>query len=216
MLGSVAPGPSTTTATVTTTTTAPVAKVDVRVVTWNVLSSSLCEPSYYTLNNPMDLDPTVRLKRVLDKLDFYAPVLPPSGGGGSGGDAALRSVVCLQEGKVQYASAPIPLSISNSPTTFAGCLAAAGSTTNKQTHTHTHHARAHTQYRFCGPARCSPGSASAGTPSCLRTMAGGRMGTWAWAWRCRASASCWRAPTCSASPTRATGRATRRSPCRRR
>ena len=39
----------------------------------------------------------------------------------------------------------------------------------------------------------------------------GRMGTWAWAWRCRASASCWGGPTCSASPTRATGRATRPS-----
>ena len=42
---------------------------ELRALTWNVLSSSLCEPSYYTLNKPSDLDPKTRLRRVCQRLE---------------------------------------------------------------------------------------------------------------------------------------------------
>jgi hypothetical protein len=42
---------------------------DARVVTYNVLSSSLCEASYFTHCAPEDLDPPTRLARVLAKLE---------------------------------------------------------------------------------------------------------------------------------------------------
>jgi 2',5'-phosphodiesterase len=42
---------------------------DARVVTYNVLSSSLCEPTYFTHCAPEDLDPPTRLKKTLVKLE---------------------------------------------------------------------------------------------------------------------------------------------------
>ena len=36
---------------------------------YNILCSSLCEPSWYTASAPEDLDPPVRLQRVLAKLE---------------------------------------------------------------------------------------------------------------------------------------------------
>ena len=42
---------------------------DARVVTYNVLSSSLCEPTYFTHCAPEDLDPDNRYPRMLEKLE---------------------------------------------------------------------------------------------------------------------------------------------------
>jgi mRNA deadenylase 3'-5' endonuclease subunit Ccr4 len=42
---------------------------DARVVTYNVLSSSLCEPTYFTHCAPEDLDPDNRYPRMLKKLE---------------------------------------------------------------------------------------------------------------------------------------------------
>ena len=42
---------------------------DARIVTYNVLSSSLCEPGYFTHCAPEDLDPPTRLAKVLAKLE---------------------------------------------------------------------------------------------------------------------------------------------------
>jgi len=42
---------------------------DARVVTYNVLSSSLCEPTYFTHCAPDDLDPDNRYPRMLEKLE---------------------------------------------------------------------------------------------------------------------------------------------------
>jgi hypothetical protein len=41
----------------------------VRVVTYNVLSSHLCEPNYYVKCDPADLDPPTRLDRVKRQLE---------------------------------------------------------------------------------------------------------------------------------------------------
>jgi len=51
-------------------------------VTYNVLSSSLCEPSFYTNSDPEALDPDARLVRVLAKLE---------------GEVRSKSIICLQE-----------------------------------------------------------------------------------------------------------------------
>lgn len=53
-----------------------------RVVSYNILSPSLSKSSHFTNCNPTNLDSTVRLKKVLNKLE--APV-------------ASRSIICLQE-----------------------------------------------------------------------------------------------------------------------
>lgn len=58
------------------------APVLTRIVSYNVLSSSLSSPSFYTACDPANLNATTRLKRVLTKLE--APV-------------ASRSIICLQE-----------------------------------------------------------------------------------------------------------------------
>lgn len=42
---------------------------DARVVTYNVLSSSLCEPEYFTHCAPEDLDPPARLAKLKAKLE---------------------------------------------------------------------------------------------------------------------------------------------------
>lgn len=53
-----------------------------RIVSYNILSSSLASPSHFHTCDPLDLDAATRLKRVLTKLE--APV-------------ASRSIICLQE-----------------------------------------------------------------------------------------------------------------------
>lgn len=58
------------------------APVLIRVVSYNVLSSSLASPSYFTACDPANLNATQRLKRVLTKLE---------------GPVASRSIICLQE-----------------------------------------------------------------------------------------------------------------------
>lgn len=60
----------------------------VRVVTYNVLSSSLCEPDYYVKCKPGDLDPTVRLARVKEQLSPHLEV---------------GAVICLQEVSSEWA-----------------------------------------------------------------------------------------------------------------
>lgn len=54
----------------------------VRVVTYNVLSSSLCEPSWFPKCDPKNLSPPTRLERVLDLLDK---------------EVSSQTVFCLQE-----------------------------------------------------------------------------------------------------------------------
>lgn len=49
----------------------------VRVVTYNVLSSHLCEPEYYVKCDPADLDPSTRLSRVKEQLAPHVS-FPPS------------------------------------------------------------------------------------------------------------------------------------------
>lgn len=58
------------------------APVLTRIVSYNVLSSSLASPSHFTQCDPSNLNSVTRLKRVLTKLE--APV-------------AARSIICLQE-----------------------------------------------------------------------------------------------------------------------
>lgn len=53
-----------------------------RVATYNILSSSLCVPSYYAFNDPKDLHAPTRLQRVQDKLDEQI---------------TRGAVICLQE-----------------------------------------------------------------------------------------------------------------------
>jgi len=55
--------------TFTTATSAMASSHDARVVTYNVLSSSLCEPTYFTHCAPEDLDPDNRYPRMLKKLE---------------------------------------------------------------------------------------------------------------------------------------------------
>ena len=52
-----------------TATTAMASSHDARLVTYNVLSSSLCEPTYFTHCAPKDLDPDNRYKKLLVKLE---------------------------------------------------------------------------------------------------------------------------------------------------
>lgn len=47
----------------------PGPEAKVRVSTWNVLSSELCDPEYYSRNNPVDCVPEVRLERVKAQLE---------------------------------------------------------------------------------------------------------------------------------------------------
>lgn len=56
--------------------------MSIRVVSYNVLSSSLCSPDYYTLNNPKHLDPKNRFPKILEKLDK---------------ETEARSIIALQE-----------------------------------------------------------------------------------------------------------------------
>jgi len=53
-----------------------------RFVTYNVLSSKLSSPSYYTENDPNALDPRKRLEKVIRKLER---------------EVTFRSIICLQE-----------------------------------------------------------------------------------------------------------------------
>jgi hypothetical protein len=57
-----------------------VAKVaQVRVATYNVLSSSLCEADYHTKCTPANLDPANRLRKVIEQLDVeVCPCFPVS------------------------------------------------------------------------------------------------------------------------------------------
>ena len=57
-------------------------KEDIRIVSYNVLSSGLCEPSYYTRCKPEDLAPETRLKRVSTILER---------------ETQQQAVICLQE-----------------------------------------------------------------------------------------------------------------------
>ena len=43
-------------------------EANVRIVTYNVLSSSLADTSYYTICNPKDLDDNIRYRRVASKI----------------------------------------------------------------------------------------------------------------------------------------------------
>ena len=61
----------------------------VHVVSYNVLSSRLSAPDYFTRCAPADLDPPTRLARVLAKLEAEA--------------VARRSVICLQEVSAEWA-----------------------------------------------------------------------------------------------------------------
>ena len=60
----------------------------VRVVTYNVLSSHLCEPDYYVKCDPADLDPATRLSRVKAQLQPHVEE---------------GAVICLQEISQQWA-----------------------------------------------------------------------------------------------------------------
>ena len=51
------------------TATTAMSSHDARLVTYNVLSSSLCEPTYFTHCAPKDLDPDNRYKKLLVKLE---------------------------------------------------------------------------------------------------------------------------------------------------
>ena len=53
----------------TATTVMAASTHEARVVTYNVLSSSLCEPTYFTHCAPEDLDPPNRLRKLLVKLE---------------------------------------------------------------------------------------------------------------------------------------------------
>ena len=48
-------------------------EANVRIVTYNVLSSSLADPLYYTSCRPKDLDPHVRYHRLLSKMVIFPP-----------------------------------------------------------------------------------------------------------------------------------------------
>ena len=65
----------------------------VRVVTYNVLSSHLCEPTHYTACAPEDLDPPTRLRRVQEQLRPHI-------------DAG--AVLCLQELSDVWVGALVP------------------------------------------------------------------------------------------------------------
>lgn len=52
-----------------TSTTMAASTHDARVVTYNVLSSSLCDPTYFTHCAPDDLDPVQRLPKLMKKLE---------------------------------------------------------------------------------------------------------------------------------------------------
>ena len=69
---------------------------DVRVVSYNLLSSGLCEPSHFVHCDPADLHPPTRLARVLKKLKPEC-------------DAC--AVLCLRAGATPQ---PGPTKISNS------------------------------------------------------------------------------------------------------
>jgi len=59
-----------------------------RVVTYNVLSSSLSPPDYFNKCDPKDLDPRTRLPRVLEKLS---------------GEVDKDAIICLQEVSMKWA-----------------------------------------------------------------------------------------------------------------
>lgn len=59
----------------------------IRVASYNVLSSCLCEPSYYCNSDPEALEPTKRLERVIGKLET---------------ECEKGAVVCLQEVSRQW------------------------------------------------------------------------------------------------------------------
>ena len=65
----------------------------VRVVTYNVLSSSLCEPEHFVACTPENLDPPVRLGRVQAQLDEQV---------------AHGAVICLQEVSQLWAGKLVP------------------------------------------------------------------------------------------------------------
>ena len=71
-----------------TATTAMASSHDARLVTYNVLSSSLCEPTYFTHCAPEDLDPDNRYKKLLVKLEA---------------EIAAGAVIGLQEVSQQWA-----------------------------------------------------------------------------------------------------------------
>lgn len=58
-----------------------------RIVSYNLLSSSLAEPSHFPACNPTDLNATVRLQRLMNKLE---------------GPVASRSIICLQEVSLEW------------------------------------------------------------------------------------------------------------------
>jgi 2',5'-phosphodiesterase len=64
------------------------AKAAVRVLSYNVLSSSLCEADYHVKCKPGDLDERTRLRRVVDKL---------------GPEMERGAIICLQEVSTQWA-----------------------------------------------------------------------------------------------------------------
>uniref|UniRef100_A0A7S3QC25 Endonuclease/exonuclease/phosphatase domain-containing protein n=1 Tax=Chaetoceros debilis TaxID=122233 RepID=A0A7S3QC25_9STRA len=79
-----------------TTTTTQSTKPSVRVVSYNILSSELAEPDYHTLCTPEDLDTSIRLPRILGKLQSEL-------------DRAQENdekvVFCLQEVSHEFATA---------------------------------------------------------------------------------------------------------------
>ena len=95
-----------------------VSEAEVRVVSYNVLSSSLCEPSYFSACKPENLKPATRLKRVMDKLSLevaqgrygYCRASSCHGGCACRGGVlphlnppARPSVICLQEVSMLWA-----------------------------------------------------------------------------------------------------------------
>jgi len=83
----------------------PGAATGLRLVTYNVLSSHLCEPDYYVASPPEDLDPPTRLKRVQNQL------LDEMGRG---------AVICLQEVSTLWAGELTPFFEANGYTMVTG------------------------------------------------------------------------------------------------
>jgi len=77
----------------------------VRIVSFNVLSSSLCEPDHYIACKPGDLDPPVRLARLKEQLEPHMSV---------------GAVICLQEVSTLWVGELVPFFESRGYTIVTG------------------------------------------------------------------------------------------------
>lgn len=86
-------------------TTPSSASSGLRIVTYNVLSSHLCDPDYYVHSPPEDLHPPTRLQRVKDQLQD---------------EMARGAVICLQEVSTLWAGDLTPFFEANGYTMVTG------------------------------------------------------------------------------------------------